>query len=139
MDNNKLFLELVSPERGYVSTEVDEVYAPGAEGDMGILPGHAALVSALREGEFRYRIGSETEYVAVDGGFMEVLDNKVTVLADGAELGRDLNLDELLRRKMETEQELEEARRKDNFDFSALEAKLRKELVRISVAKNYTA
>jgi F-type H+-transporting ATPase subunit epsilon len=48
MDNNRLFLELVSPERGYISEEVDEIYAPGSEGDLGILPGHAALVCALR-------------------------------------------------------------------------------------------
>jgi F-type H+-transporting ATPase subunit epsilon len=73
----------------------------------------------------------------VDGGFMEVFDNKVTVLADGVELGREINLDELLRRKMETEKELEDARRRDNFDFSALEAQLRRDLVRINVAKNY--
>ena len=134
---DRLFLEFVSPERKFVSELVDEIYAPGAEGDLGVLPGHAALVCALREGEFRYRIGSEVEYLAVDGGFMEILDNKVTVLADGAELGRELDLDELLRRKTETEKELEGARKEDNYNFKVLEAKLRRELVRIGVAKNY--
>ncbi|MDR2884591.1 MAG: ATP synthase F1 subunit epsilon, partial [Deferribacteraceae bacterium] len=84
----KLFLELVSPERQIISTEVDEVYAPGVEGDLGILPDHTTFVCALRPGEFRYTIGNEVEYVALDGGFLEVKDNKVSVLADGAEMGR---------------------------------------------------
>lgn len=134
---DKLFLELVSPEKGYVSTEVDEVYAPGAEGDMGILPDHAAFFCALREGEMYYRKGTEIEYVAVDGGFLEVEDNKVTVLADGAALGREIDLESVLDAKAQTEKELEEARRKDNFDLSYLEARLKREITRINVANKY--
>ncbi|MDR2870580.1 MAG: F0F1 ATP synthase subunit epsilon [Deferribacteraceae bacterium] len=134
---NKLKLELVSPERMLVSEEVDEIYVPGSEGDMGILPDHAALLTSLRAGEFRYRIGNETEYVAVDGGFLEVKDNKVVVLADGAELGREINLEEALRRKLEAETELEAARHKESVEQAAIEAELVRSILRISVADHY--
>lgn len=133
----KLFLELVSPERQLVSAEVDEVYAPGAEGDLGILPGHVTFFCSLRPGEFRYTEGSEVEYVAVEGGFLEVLDNKVTVLADGAELGREINLEEALERKVKAEKALEDVRHKDTMEYKAAEAKLMVELVRVSVADRY--
>ncbi len=135
--SNKLFLELVSPERQLVSIEVDEIYAPGSEGDFGVLPDHAAMFCSLREGEFRYTNDNVVEYVAIDGGFLEVVDNKVTVLADGAELGREINLEEVLRRKVEAEKDLEAARRAENIDFTLLEAKLMREIVRINVAKHY--
>ncbi len=136
--SERLFLELVSPERQLVSAEVDEVYAPGSEGDLGILPGHTAFFCSLRPGEFRFNIGSEVEYVAVDGGFLEVADNKVTVLADGAELGREINLEEMLRRKLQTEKDLEDARRQENLDYKAIEARLMREIVRINVAGRYS-
>lgn len=134
---NKLFLELVSPEKSYLSVDVDEVYLPGAEGDLGILPDHVAFFSALREGEMHYRIGSEVEYVAIDGGFLEVENNKVTVLADGVALGKEIDLEAVINSKAQTEKELEEARRKDNFDMKFLEAKLKREITRIKVANRY--
>ncbi|MDR0454604.1 MAG: ATP synthase F1 subunit epsilon [Deferribacteraceae bacterium] len=135
--SGKLFLELVSPERLLVRSEVDEVYAPGSEGDLGILPEHTAFICSLRSGEFRFYIGDNVEYVALDGGFMEVVDNKVTVLADGAELGREINVSEVLRRKLVAEKDVEDARQKDNIDFTTAEAKLMKEIIRINVAGKY--
>ena len=135
--SDRLYLELVSPERQLVSEEVDEIYAPGAEGDLGVLPGHAALFCALRTGEFRYRIGNETEYVAIDGGFLEVIENKVVVLADGAELGKDINLEEALRRKLEAEEDLAAAKQKENVDMAAMEAELMRSITRINVAGHY--
>jgi len=135
--SEKLFLELVSPERLLVSSEVDEVYAPGSEGDFGILPGHTTFFSSLRSGEFRFSIGSDVEYIAIDGGFLEVADNKVTVLADGAELGKEINLDEELRHKLEDEKNLEDARHKDYIEFKIAEAKLMRDIVRINIAGRY--
>lgn len=134
---DKLTLELVSPERMLVSAEVDEIYASGSEGDFGLLPGHVAMFCSLRTGEFRYRIGDKTEYAAVDGGFLEVVDDKVVVLADGAELGSDINLEAVLQRKLNTEEELEEAKRRENVDLAKLEAELRRNVVRINVAGHY--
>ena len=135
--SEKLFLELVSPERLLVSSEVDEVYAPGSEGDLGILPGHTTFFCSLRPGEFRYSVGGETEYAALDGGFLEVVDNKVTVLADGAELGGEINLDEVLRSKLEAEKDFEAARHSDYIEFKKAEARLMREIARAGAASRY--
>ena len=134
----KLLLELVSPERQYISTEVDEVYAPGAEGDLGILPDHAAFFCALRPGEFRYTVGGNVEYAVVNGGFLEVKENKVTVLADGAELGIEIDIEDALRCKLQAEQDFEAAKTKDAEVYNAAEAKLARELIRINVAERYS-
>ncbi len=89
-----LKLELVSPERLLVSEEVDEIQLPGLDGYLGILPGHAALMSALKPGVLRYRIGSGEKVVAVYGGFVEVRDDRVRVLADAAQPKEEINIEQ---------------------------------------------
>lgn len=81
----KLTLEVVTPDRSLVREEVDEVQVPGSEGYFGVLPGHTPLLATLKVGEFWYRVGQEKHYLAIAGGFVEVLPDRVTVLADGAE------------------------------------------------------
>ena len=137
MSENKLFLELISVDKVLVSQEVDEVYAPGIDGDIGILPDHVTFLTSLRTGEFRYSVNNVVEYVALEGGFLEVFDNKVTVLANGAELGRDINLDEVLRRKAKAEEELNKLRMEDSAAFDAMQAKLYIELTKLNVAGHY--
>ena len=88
-----LQLELVSPERMLVSEEVDEVLLPGLDGYLGVLPGHAALLSALKPGVLRYRKGSAERVVAVYGGFVEVRDDRVRVLADAAQPREEINIE----------------------------------------------
>jgi F-type H+-transporting ATPase subunit epsilon len=78
-------LEVVTPERRLVREEVDSVELPGREGYMGILPGHAPLVGQLGTGFLAYTAGGKTRYLAVSGGFVEVLPEVVRVLADTAE------------------------------------------------------
>jgi len=109
----KLRLEIVSPERQLLSAEVDEIVAPGVEGEFGVLPGHTAFLTALKMGELIYKQGGKEEYVALERWFFEVVDNKVTVIAEGAELGREINLEEAIRRKLEAEKALEQARHED--------------------------
>lgn len=133
----KLHLELVSPERALASLEVDEVVAPGVEGDFGILPGHTPFLSALRLGELVYKVDGKEEYVALDRGFLEVNEDRVIVLAEGAEMGREINLEEAIRRKLDAEKALEELRNGDNIRFLDAEAKLYRELLRVSVAEKY--
>lgn len=89
-----LKLELVSPERMLVTEDVDEVQLPGLDGYLGILPGHAALLSALKPGVLRYRIGSGERVVAVYGGFVEVKDDRVRVLADAAQPKEEINIEQ---------------------------------------------
>lgn len=131
-------LELVTPERMILSEDVDEVIAPGVEGDLGVLPDHTPLLTALRVGELAYRSGKQTDYVAiVGGGFLEISDNKVIVLADDAELGREINLDEAIERKLKAEQELERERKADEQVFKEAEIRLMKELTRVQIAEKY--
>jgi F-type H+-transporting ATPase subunit epsilon len=85
----KLTLEIVTPDRSLVREDADEVQVPGAEGYRGILPGHTPLLATLGVGELWYRNGQEKHYFAISGGFVEVLPDRVTVLADAAEVAQD--------------------------------------------------
>ena len=88
----KILLEVVTPERQLLSQEVDEVIAPGSEGDFGVLPGHCHFLSTLRIGELRYRIGERTNHMAILGGYAEVTPAKVTVMAEIAEKAEDIDV-----------------------------------------------
>jgi F-type H+-transporting ATPase subunit epsilon len=79
-----LHLDIVTPERQVFSDEVDFVYLPGAEGELGILPQHAALLTTLRPGELRYGCRGDIGMLAVGSGFVEVASNRVLVLTDMA-------------------------------------------------------
>ena len=84
-------LEIITAERRVYSDDVDLVIAPGLEGQLGILPHHAPLMSSLQPGELIIRKDGEETYLAVSGGFLEVLDNQVTVLADAAERSDEID------------------------------------------------
>ena len=84
-------LEIITAESRVYSDDVDLVVAPGAEGQLGILPHHAPLMSSLQPGELIIRKDGEDTYLAVSGGFLEVLDNQVTVLADAAERSDEID------------------------------------------------
>ena len=130
----KLRFELVSPERIVDSEDdVDMVIAPGADGEMGILPNHAPLLTALGVGELRIRKGSEEECFAVHGGFMEVLANKVIVMADTAEHAGEIDV-----ARAEAARERAERRhreRPEGLDMARLEGALRRSKIRLKVAR----
>ena len=88
-----LKLEIVTPERKVFDAAVDTVTVPTASGEAGILPNHAPLVSALKPGILIYTNGGSVERVAVSGGFVEVSDNKVSVLADEAETADEVSVE----------------------------------------------
>jgi F-type H+-transporting ATPase subunit epsilon len=79
-----LTLEIATPERLLLSDKVSEVEIPGKDGYLGVLPGHAPLISELASGVLRYVSGGKTVYLSVLGGFVEILDDHVRVLADSA-------------------------------------------------------
>jgi len=79
-----LQLDIVTPEKKIFSDLVDNVYLPGADGEMGILPSHAGLVTALKPGELRYLYQGKVETLAIGSGFAEVTGSKVVVLTDSA-------------------------------------------------------
>ena len=86
-----MMLEIITAERQVYSGEVDMVIAPGVDGQLGILPKHAPLMTMLKPGELTIRKDGEDIYVAVSGGFMEVLGNRVSVLADACERSDEID------------------------------------------------
>src|SRR3954469_9657900 len=88
----KLTLEIVTPDRALVAAPVDEVELPGSQGYFGVLPGHTPLLATLKVGELWYRIGSTTQYMAIAFGFVEVLPDRVTVLAQIAEKAEEIDV-----------------------------------------------
>ena len=86
-----LQLEIVTPDKVVVSQTVDYVGVPGIEGEFGVLPHHIALLSALAIGDLYFRVDGKTEHVFVSGGFAEVSDNKLSILAESAERGEDID------------------------------------------------
>lgn len=85
-------LRIVTPNREVVMEEVNEAQVPGKEGYLGILPLHAPLISELKVGELSYRRGRETTHLAVSGGFVEVLPDQVTILAETAERAEEIDV-----------------------------------------------
>ena len=86
-----MLLEIITAERQVYSDEVDLVVAPGVVGELGILPHHAPLMTVLQPGELLVRKDGEDTYMVVTGGFLEVLGNKVTILADAAERSEEID------------------------------------------------
>jgi F-type H+-transporting ATPase subunit epsilon len=103
----KILLEVVTPEKLLLSQEVDEVIAPGSEGEFGVLPGHCHFLSTLRIGELWYRIGNQTHHVAVLWGFAEVTPTKVTVMAEIAEKAEDIDVERATAKVAEAERRLQ--------------------------------
>ena len=88
----ELELEVATPERELVKQHVTEVQVPGKDGYLGILPGHAALLGQLGAGALSYAVGGQSHWLAIDGGFLEVLEDHVRVLADTAEKAENIDL-----------------------------------------------
>jgi F-type H+-transporting ATPase subunit epsilon len=86
-----MLLEIITAEQQLYSDEVEMVVAPGADGQLGILPHHAPLMTILQPGELLIRKDGTDTYLVVTGGFMEVIGNKVTILADAAERSEEID------------------------------------------------
>lgn len=127
-----LHLEIVTPDKQLLSADVDYVSAPGFEGEFGVLPGHIPYVSALKTGALAFVQGSMRENVFVSGGFAEVQDNTVTVLAESAERAQDID-------SARAQASLERARKRldqrtESLDVARAEAALKRALVRLSLS-----
>jgi len=103
----KLLLEVVTPEHLLLSKQVDEVIAPGSDGEFGVLPGHAAFLTTLKIGELQYKIGDTWSYMSVLWGYAEVNQTKVTILAEIAEKAEDINVERAAQKVAEAEQRLQ--------------------------------
>jgi F-type H+-transporting ATPase subunit epsilon len=85
-------LEIVTPEKMVIKTSAEEAQIPGKDGYLGVLPGHAPLITELAAGEMTYRLGGDTQHLAVASGFAEVLPDRITVLAESAERPAEIDV-----------------------------------------------
>ena len=130
----KLQLEVVTPDRLVLSEPVDIVMAIGSLGEFGILPNHVPFLTTLMAGELRYRKDNQLDYMVVTGGFVEVSQNKVTVLAEAAERAREIDLDRAKRAKERAEKRMAQAK-SEAVDYIRAETALRRALLRLKVAE----
>ena len=130
-----LAVEIVTPSRILAQEQVDEVNAPGAEGYLGILPGHTALLTSLGQGELMYRKGEQRQYLALFGGYMEVREDHVTVLADVAERATDIDRARAEAARDRAEQRLRA--RDHDMDYERARAALMRALIRLQVASRH--
>jgi F-type H+-transporting ATPase subunit epsilon len=126
-------LEVVTPYGLVLSQEVEEITAPGAEGEFGVLPGHTPFFTTLKIGEIMYRAGKNPQHIAVAWGFVEVLHDKVTILAEAAELPEAIDVERAKRAKERAEKNLKQLTSEEKEYFTAVAA-LERAMNRIAVA-----
>ncbi len=128
-----LQLQIATPERQLVDEPVDRVEVPGKDGYLGILPEHAPLLSLLGSGVLTYTANGQENILAVDGGFLEVLENHVRVLAEHAERGREIDLDQARKQLDEARAEVEQP--KPEIDPEEPLARMRAAQARVDAAE----
>ena len=126
-------LEIITAEREVFADDVDIVVAPGIEGELGILPHHAPLMTVLQPGEILIRKDGEPSYLAVTGGFMEVMANQVTILAEACEYSEEIN-EERAQAAMERARERLQSRVSD-LELERAAASMRRAQVRLNIAR----
>lgn len=131
---SSLRLDIVTAERVVYSQDVDMVIAPGVEGQLGILPHHAPLMTTLQAGELRVKRGGEEDSLAISGGFLEVRPDRVIVLADAAERAEEIDMARAEAAKQRAEQRLTD-RHAPGLDEARAESALRRALARLTVAE----
>ncbi len=131
---DKLTLEVLTPEKIALRETVEEVVLPGLNGELGILPDHAPMISQLKTGVLCYRAGAERRVMHVSGGFAEVLPDKVSVMADVAEKPDEIDLKRAQEARTKAEQLLNS--REENVDLPNTQLKLERALIRIQLAQS---
>ena len=130
---DKIRLRVVTPTRLVLDEDVDEVTAHGELGEFGVLPDHIAFLSTLVAGELTYKQGATKRTLAVGGGYAEVLDNVMTVLAPAAEFASEIDVARAQRTKERAEKQLAQLNREEK-DWEVAETALQRALVRLQVA-----
>ena len=129
----KLSLEIVTAERLVYSADVDVIIAPGIEGQLGILPQHAPLMTMLQPGELMVRQDGEEHSIFFSGGFLEVQGDKVTVLADTAERAEEIDIARAEEAKLRAEQRITLS--PSEADHARVQAAMLRSLMRLNVAE----
>ncbi len=131
-----LWLEILTIERKLYDGYVNMVIAPGSEGVLGILPHHTPLLTALSYGELQIKKeGEEDLFFAISGGFMEVLPDRVIVMADAAERAAEIDVERAQAARQRAETLLSRAKAGEEVDFDKIETMLQRSAIRIKVAE----
>ncbi len=135
-EKGKMLLEIVAPSRQVVRSEhVDEVIAPGSEGEFGVLPGHTPFLATLKVGMLSYREGAEWHHLAVEWGYAEVGPDRIVILAEGADRAVDIDIAEARQAKERAEKILGE--KLEEKDHEKARVELMRALIRIQVAEKH--
>jgi F-type H+-transporting ATPase subunit epsilon len=129
-------LEIVTPEKKVVETAAEEIQIPGKNGYLGVLPGHAPLITELAVGEIKFHAGAEEQRLAVAWGFAEVLPDKVTILAESAERPGEIDVERARKAKTRAEERLSSG--DPNVDVERALNALHKSDARLEVAEKRT-
>jgi F-type H+-transporting ATPase subunit epsilon len=133
---DRIHLEVVTPERKVLDSEVERVEVPGLDGELGILPGHTELISQLKPvGLLTYHIGNEKSEMVVSGGFVEIYSDKIIVLADRAVRPEDINLTEALELKNSAERQLQKAMTDPDTDIVRATIELERASIELQLAE----
>ena len=125
-------LEIVTPDKMVVNEQAEEAQIPGKQGFLGILPGHAPLITELAVGEITYRSAGQTHFLAVAWGFAEVLPDKVSILAETAERPQEIDVKRAQESKQRAEERLKSGR--TEVDYTRAEDALQRAEIRLLVA-----
>lgn len=128
-----LHLEVITPEKIIYKDDIDEVLVPTSKGQIGILPDHINLLTQVTSGEIHIKKGGKDQFLAVTGGFLEVSQNKITILADYAVRSEDIEVARAQEAKKRAEKLMEE--KTSEKDFARIEADLQKSLLELKVAE----
>jgi F-type H+-transporting ATPase subunit epsilon len=132
---DRIHLDIVTPERLMISEAVDEVIAPGSEGEFGVLPGHCRFLATLRIGELRYRQGERWGRLSVSWGYAEVEPKRITVLAEIAERAEEIDLARAEASAKAAEQDLAAAKKREEMEAARIQ--LEKALLRLKVGRKH--
>lgn len=133
----KINFKIATPERVVYEDEVDQITLPTKMGEITVLPNHLPLVSSLLAGEILIKKDNEEIPMAVAGGFVELSNNKMVILADNAERAEDIDEARAEEARQKVKTLLEQKRDAAEVDYTALAAKMERELARLRVAKKY--
>ena len=133
--SQKLRLSVVTPEKQLVSEEVDQVNAPGSEGDFGVLYDHAPILTNLRSGQLSYENDGESTALVISGGYLEVTDNRVTILAETGEFLHEIDRERAERARSQAEEKLGNPDLSEE-EFSETQKKLFRAIARLENSEN---
>ncbi len=129
-----LELEIVTPERKLITVRASEVVVPGIDGYFGVLPGHAPFLTSLGIGEISYKDGTGMHYLAAADGAVEVLPNRVTILARLCESAREIDIERAREAKRRAEEAMKRVAKLSDQDMLMIEISMKKALTRLQVA-----